>query len=729
MNQSKRELTGYFENLSLFVIGIFLFLLPLLFLSTTTDAFVLPKEVLLGGTISLFVIFFGLKNIFDAKLKLRASPFDMPVVTIIVVAFLSAIFSVNRFDAFAAFVPLLLIAFLYFSITNVLRMERQLLFILACLMLGAVVSGIITLASFFKIYLLPFPYTHVQYFTTFGSLLDQAIYFALLLPIAAYFIYPLFRSLFSAKKLQSPFAGASGEPQQSKKMNGVGVAFGISFLIILISLTVTIYMLFTSQKPLILPLDTGLQTGFAAISQDTGNVLKSFLLGSGIGTYVIDFTRFKTAAYNANASIWAFTFFRSSSYLLEVLATMGILGLASYIFLAFRMFREKNFFLPLILAFIAAILLPFSFTLLVLFFVLLGIFGVIRIHNKPEKYGDMEFYFVALKRGLLVAKTEGETVTQNNVQRQYSKFLPILFFLFTLVVVGIPMYFTAIYFISDMTFQQSLVAASQNNGLQTYNLEIAAIKLFPYRDIYYRTFAQTNIALANSLAINLQRNPKDPNAPQNQQNILTLIQQGISAGRSATTIAPYTAFNWNNLSSIYRSLIGFGQNADKFTVLTLQQAIALDPNNPQQYVDLGGVYYQLGQYDDAIRQFQFAINLKQDYANAYYNLGHALQSKGDNQNALAAYETVKTLVTADPTNSAKIASEINALNNSMNQQGNSGSNPASQSASASVTPAPQEQAQPIEVNRSANQLPERKPPVKIPGPSISPVATTPTPAQ
>src|SRR5258708_37853173 len=100
MNHTKNELVNYFENLSIFVIGLSVLLLPLIFLSKTTDAFVLPKEITIATAVVLFALLFGLKNIFDAKLKLRGSPFDIPVLLIIVIAFLSAVFSVNRYDAF-----------------------------------------------------------------------------------------------------------------------------------------------------------------------------------------------------------------------------------------------------------------------------------------------------------------------------------------------------------------------------------------------------------------------------------------------------------------------------------------------------------------------------------------------------------------------------------------------------------------------------------------------------
>lgn len=713
MNTAKREISTYLENISLLVIGAFLVLLPILFLATTTDAFVLPKQIALSVAVGLFSLFFAVKTVSEGKLKIRTSPFDLALLALQVIAFLSAIFSRNRFDALIAYVPFFFVGILYFAIVNLVKKEKQLLFVLTCLTAGGVLSSFVTILSFMKVYPLPLEYTKVPFFTTFGSLLDQAIYLALVLPITGYFVYAFSNSLRSGRsnEASTPFQSAAHEKKNSLPMMG----FSGAFVIMAISLAITIYMLTTTQKPLILPFETGIQTGFAAISQDSGNVIKSIFLGSGFGTYLTDFTRFKPAAFNANSTLWSFVFFRSSSFVLELLATTGLLGFAAFLFLVFRIFKSGSLFMPLVVAVIAAFLLPFSFTLMTLFFILLAIFSVVLIHGNPGKYAESEFYLVALKKGLFVLRPEGERVNLNDTEKRYSRILPIAFLLVVLAVVGLPLYFAGRMVVSDLTFQKSLVAASKNNGLETYNLQNAAIQIFPYRDIYHRSFSQTNIALANSLASTQAQNKNASPSAQLQQNITTLIQQSINEGRAAVSISPATSFNWNNLSSIYRSLIGFGQNADRFSLATAQQAIALDPSNPQQYLDLGGLYYQLQAYDDAVRQFQIAINLKQDYANAYYNMGHALESKKDYNNAIAAYEVVKNLVVKDKENVKKITAEIEALKKRV----------ASGEASA---PTASESAQPTaDLNvkdKPENTLPEQDPQVKIPGPSEAP---TPTP--
>lgn len=720
MPGTKKSVLSYFENISLVIVGVLFVLFPLLFLSTTTDAFVLPKQLLLILMTSVALLFFAVRTLADGKLKLRTSPFDLPVALFIVVAFVSAVLSVNRYDALIAFAPLFFVGLLYFVIVNTAKSEKQLLFLLGALTLGAALSAVITISSFFNVYLLPFDYAKTQAFTTFGSLLDQALYLAIVLPIAGYFGYGYINSMSSKQQAavaSNPFSTnieSPAERKESKKYLGI---FAVAFIFIAVALSLTVFMLFTSQKPLILPFETGLQTAMSAISQGANNIFKSLLLGSGFGTYLNDFTQFKPAQYNANPTLWAFTFFRANSFVMELLATTGLLGLASFGFIIFKVVKQRTFFLPLILAVLAALTLPLSFTLLALFFILLALFAVVCIHNNPSKFGEAEMYLVAFKKGLLAVTPENDKVSQSPSERKFSKLLPIVFTLVVLVILGLPLYFVTRFALSDFIFQRSLVAAAQNNGVQTYELQAASINTFPYRDIYYRSFSQTNIALANALAVNAQQQNASPSA-ETQQNILTLIQQSINAGRTAITISPMTSFNWNNLSSIYRSLIGFGENADQFTVLTLNQAISLDPNNPQQYIDLGGVYYQLGQYDNAIRQFQIAINLKQDYANAYYNMGHALEEKGEYAQALSAYNIVKQLVAGNEENIKKITADIENLNKRAKGEQKE-EKQLSASPSAQATPIQQEDEEQIDVNKPKTTLPERNPREEIPGPTVS----------
>lgn len=713
---TKKEALSYIDNILIVIIGVLLFAFPLIYTSQMTDAFALPKQVLVLGAVSVSLLLLGVRMIILGKVQIKSTPFDLPVFLFTIIVFASAIFAVNRYDALINFVPLLFAVLLFFSMVNSLKKETAILVSVSALVLGAAVSAIISVLSYFQIYILPSADVQFQTFSTLGSMLDQAMYYALVLPLAGYIAWPMV-----AKKIgkSTPALTREAISVEGKNKDIFTAAFGIGFVLILIGFGISLFMLVTIARPVILPLETGFQTAFASISQDTGRVLKSFLLGSGYGTYITDFTRFKSPTYNLNADLWSFTFFRSSSYVLELLTTTGVLGLLSFLFIGYRFVKERSLFIPLALAFIASFVLPFSFTIQFVFFALLGIFAAVQALKSPRRYPDLEFYFVALKKGFLVATPEGHSSGVESSHKGYARILPFLMAAVLVLFVGMIGYMAGRYILSDLALQRSLVAFAQNDAQRTYDAQVEAINLFPYRDTNHRVFSQLNLTLANALASSQPEGQEIDPALQN--DILTLIQQSINSGRNAVTLAPQTALNWNNLSSIYRSLINFGENADQFAVVTNQEAIRLDPANPQQYINLGGIYYQLGLWTDAQNQFQIAIQLKPDYANAYYNLGHALEMQDELEAALNQYLIVRNLTANDEASLAQINSEIEAL------QARIGETPSGDQA-AGVNPSGNQE--PLGVNTPETQLPGQDPQVEIPGPSASPTpsGSTPTPS-
>lgn len=694
---NKKEALSYIENIQIVLLGVLFFLFPLIYSSKFTDAFALPKQGLVLIIVSLSLILLAVRMVILSKVQIKSTPFDLPIFLFTLVTFASAIFAVNRYDALINFVPFLFAVLLYFVMVNTIKKRLAVIAVSLALVLGASISAVISILSYFQLYILPSPDVQFQSFTTMGTLLDQAMYFAFALPLAGYISWP-----YISRKLNREVK-PQAEPIRidHKYQEPLAVVFGIAFVLILAGFGVSLFMLLTTSRPIILPFETGFQTALASISQDQGQVLKSFLLGSGFGTYVTDFTRFKPATFNLNETLWSFTFFRSSSFALEILATTGLLGLVSYLFIIYRFVKERYLFIPVVLVFVASFILPFSFTVVFLLFALLGLFASLRALTNPRTYPDLEFYFVALKKGFLVAVPEGQNY--HGEHRTYSRSLPLLVGAVILAFVGMIGFMAGRYFLSDLALQRSLIAFSENNAQRTYDEQVMAINLFPYRDTNHRVFSQLNLTLANSLA---SSQPQGQEVPQEiQQDILNLIQQSINSGRNAVTISPQTALNWNNLSSIYRSLINFGENADQFAVTTNQQAIALDPTNPQQYINLGGIFYQLGSFTDAQNQFQLAVQFKPDYANAYYNLGHALEEQGQLEQALAQYLTVRNLVSNDQQSLDQINQEISALQTRVQ---------STPQAAADVSASGDQE--PIDVNQPENQLPERDPRATIPGP-------------
>ncbi|MDP2638311.1 MAG: tetratricopeptide repeat protein [Candidatus Levybacteria bacterium] len=710
--EQKNELISYLQNISLFLLGVLFMAFPIIFTTVTTNPIVLPKQVLLGAVVVTLTIFLGIKMLKDKSVKLRRTYFDIPVILLAVFSLMSAFLAVNQADALTAFVPYFLSILAYFIIVNIVKDRNSLLFLMSSLIIGAVLISVSAVLSFFKVYILPFPGTHSQTFTPLGSLLEQEIYLIAIFAISFYYLWRLLKSKTKAKQEADAQTLNSTENKlgMSSQELTKATTFGLASFIILLGIIVTTYALFKIEKPLILPLETGFQTALSEISLDSGRTAQGFLFGSGFGTYAVDFSRWKQASFNQNQDLWSLTFFKSSNLALELLATTGVLGLTAFLFLTIRIGKElkispQNKMLFSLLTLLAgSFLLPLNFTTQTLFFIVLGLFAANQglISKSHNRYFDIELQIVALKKGLIAMETPHN-------KNDKSLILPSIVTVLLLAMIGSIGYFGIPYIISDLTFQKSLVSAAQNNGSLTYQQQAQAISTFQARDGFYRVFSQTNLALANALASQLQGNTS-PSA-EDQQRITTLIQQAINSARAATTIAPQSAANWQNLSSIYRGLIGFGQNAEGFAIATAQQSINLDPNNPQQYISLGGIYYQLGQWENAQNQFQIAIALKPDYANSHYNLGHALEQKGDLQNALTQYQIVRSLVANDQASLEQIDREIAAL------QGK---------ASATTTPtANSDQA--LSIDKPAEQLPPQNPPVKIPAPDEPTPTVTPTP--
>ena len=111
---TKKELLSYLDNVSLFLLGITLLAFPIIFTITFTDPFALPKQLLLGVTTILSILALSVRMIIEGRVRLRTTPFDLPVLLFGVIVFLSAMFAVNRYDALISFVPLFFALLFFF---------------------------------------------------------------------------------------------------------------------------------------------------------------------------------------------------------------------------------------------------------------------------------------------------------------------------------------------------------------------------------------------------------------------------------------------------------------------------------------------------------------------------------------------------------------------------------------------------------------------------------------
>jgi len=419
---------------------------------------------------------------------------------------------------------------------------------------------------------------------------------------------------------------------------------------------------------------------------------QSPLLGVGPGNYLSAFNRFRPISFNLY-NFWNIRFARASSFPLQLLTVGGVLIFGAYLFLLFKSvslwfkgYREKRvddeqlgILVGLLTLLAIQFFLPINFLILTLIFFFLA---------------SLSLYWSRSELVSFPAKTLPLAVLG------VAGFLVITSF-----------YFWGRAYAADFYFRKSLNALAQNRGTDTYNFQIRATNLNPHREAYRVAYSQTNFALANAIAGQADLSDQD------RTNISQLIQQAIREAKVATVLNPTNASHWQNLAQIYRNLVNFAQGADQWTIAAYQQTILLDPANPWIRVNLGGFYYGLENYEEAVRHFRNAVNLKPDYANGYYNLAAAYREQAKYQEAFNALQAVVNIIPADSADYQTAIDELEELRAKL---------PAEEATPAAVPAGPGELTPPEPL-----PSPAIEPPLELPeeaGPEISPTPeATPAP--
>ncbi len=386
--------------------------------------------------------------------------------------------------------------------------------------------------------------------------------------------------------------------------------------------------------------------------------------GTGPGRFSESFTQFKPIGLNLN-NFWNINFTVSSNVYLELLTTLGLAGLAAFIWLilaAKKLVKRQPgtrittsqlaLILSLIVQLLAGLIIPFTVINWVLF---ISTLSLLVVTQKSKQAPQVKDVLLTLNAVSLVEPWE----PTHDVSR--GQLLPWL--LTAPAILGLILIFFNLTktYAADYYFKQSLDAASRNEGTATYNLQIKTVGLAPLTDRYRVAYSNTNLALANALA------SRNDLSDQDRQTVGTLIQQAIREARLATSLAPNKAGNWANLANVYKNLVNFADGADQFAQAAYVRAIQLDPANPALRLDLGGLFYSLKNYDQARDRFTEAAQLKPNFPNAYYNLAYVFKQQEKWLEAYQAMQQVVALVEPDSDDGTRARNELADLESKLPQ--------------------------------------------------------------
>jgi tetratricopeptide (TPR) repeat protein len=634
MNHSINKLTNVSAS-AITLATIFLF--PLFFLPTTSNFFETNKIMLLILATGLLMLVWAVNSIITRSIKLSLTPFSVPLLAYGLMHFISSFVAnpQSPVDALMNRGGLFLALGLFVTLSSTLIDNRRFIRHAIYTLIGS--GTVLAIISVFQSF--GFGLSNLVNKLA-GTTIPNSLAFT---PAGS----PVALMTFLAPVILLALFLAFTKTETAEKIS-------LFVLSAIMSSAFVVMMIYSfpgkDTSPVFLPFQTGY-----AIAIESLKAPKTALLGIGTNSFTVAYNMLRPATMN-QSSFWNVRFSVSTNEILQILTTVGVIGLGLFFLIISRMVKVAK---ADVRSTQVRALKVTAFGLLLLFFLIPGTFLLFFAFYLILLLWGMQLKFASHDSVKNIELSLSESDTKPQTIKLVAIYAPALI---VIVAAAASLYMGGRAYAAEMTFKRALDAAVKNDGVKTYDLQRQAILENPYSPQFRRAYATTNLALANALAGNKDITDEDKN------NITQLIQQSIREGKIAVSLEPANAVNWENLTLIYRSLINAAEGADQWTVAALSQAIQTDPVNPSLRVDLGGVYYSLGGYDQAIRLFQQAAELKPDYANAYYNLSHSYQQKKD---PIAAYDYMKqtlTLIPADSADYTKAKAELEELSKALPKQ-------------------------------------------------------------
>ncbi len=369
---------------------------------------------------------------------------------------------------------------------------------------------------------------------------------------------------------------------------------------------------------------------------------RSPLWGVGVGNFLQAFNMYRPTSYNMT-STWASGFGVSGLAFLQVWTELGLGGLLLLVLVIKGWWRQREVltgrkkidWIRMGLMLGLWLLLPAS--LLTLWLFLWLITG--RIYKARE------------------SKSKGSRwqLTKDGGSFDVTVGLRIGMAVVVLAMVGYGGYWWGRIITGEIYLRRSFVAMAQNDGGATYDLQIKAMGANPRVADYRRFYSQTNLSISS----NYLTPPEGEEVSQEaQENASVLIEQSVREAKAAVALDELNASYWANLASIYMAVAGIVEGAGDWSLQAYQQAVALDPVNPLLRIDLGGLLYGAGRYEESDRVFEQAVVNKNDYANSWYNWAHAAKMSGRLADAVTRLSQALALVPVDSGDYEKADEEL-----------------------------------------------------------------------
>jgi tetratricopeptide (TPR) repeat protein len=413
-----------------------------------------------------------------------------------------------------------------------------------------------------------------------------------------------------------------------KERNAAFALVGIVLMVIGLGITVWRFL------PLIPTIVMPISIGWTVLLEAFKNITTA-LFGVGAENFLPAYAIGKPLSINSTP-LWNTGFSTSATFVLHLTTTLGLVGLLAFIMTLIVWFRAMPKQMELRILWVIAVCGLLFFPPSIPFLLCLVLIASALDPGKS--------YALIPKPGTIIGMT----------------------------IMGICITIGSLYYLYRFTngeylYAQARTAAeTENNLTKSYNYHILAIKQNQAMTRYHLSLSQLALVMGGSILGNAPKNDTTGLVTlldDDKTLVTSLFGLAVSEAKLATSLAPTNYVVWTNLANVYQSLIGVANDAQTWTTAAYQKAVTLHPLSPTLRVDMGGMYVNAKDYDNAITQFLTAVTIKPNYANGFYNLANAYKAKGDVKRAIETLIQTQTLLAKDGKEYATVEEEIKALQN------------------------------------------------------------------
>jgi len=365
--------------------------------------------------------------------------------------------------------------------------------------------------------------------------------------------------------------------------------------------------------------------------------LENPILGVGPNEFTKQWSLSKSIAIN-NTQFWNTDFGSGASFILTALVNVGFLGffawllfLVSILFLGFRLsqvpYQNKFdqyiswsvFLATIYLWFFSFVYVP-NLVILGLSFLFSGLLLSLSFQEKLIKLKTISFSKGGKKAFILVVVC--------------------LFFLSSIF--GIYLFVKKS--IASFQAQESLLVLNSERNLEkSVELMQKAVKNSDY-DLYYRILSEMNVFQLQAVL-----NQKDVAEETMMTQFQNVLDNALANASIAVDKDPRNYQNWLSLGNVYRSVVPFKIKGSYDKALEFYgNAATLNPYNPFIALSLSNLEIANSNLEKAKEYLTTAIQMKNNYSDAYYLLSQIELNAGNQAEAINVIEVLTQITPNDP---------------------------------------------------------------------------------